>query len=779
MDVNNTPYFLIREAEEFSHRSQRFVWDSRRQALVLAQSQDLRLPAVAAAEALPVWQAAAPLVQDKYKQLARISADGSALEVNAGRGFLPLHDGELQPVVAPHGSFVDLGIGGSGRLFALYSDGEGEHGLLVFDLGLRWQRFAALPEAPRRACVDDDDHVWVLAESSLYFCAGQPLPQPYQAQPDRFEPLNINPQPLRLHWQQALPAGQVGLALCADADNIYLLCHDVTGAQRILRRSRVAEAQIALHPYPLPATAPFVIDLGLVAPGRLAAVAPRQAGDSDFQQRDCPVFALHWDGDSAQGEARLIGERYPMLSQASARFVGTMDGRLYYQADSDVAGAPARPRPLQALRRPQYPSAAQLTLTQTLDSGQVDTLWHRLYLEGCIPPGCRIRIYAKVFDNPELRGEANFIPQPELLWNPLPSERAYAGSLCESRRNESGLFELLLQRPAGRVRRLSGRYLQLRIRMEGDGRHSPAIHALRVYYPRFSYQEAYLPEHFRQEESWQAGDTGAANGADVRERFLAAFEGVLTPLEGRVAAAETLLNPDVTPAAQLPWLAELLGQSPPAHWPLSRQRRYVREVGALQRRRGTLAGLQLALDIVTDGAVARGQVVLVENFRLRRTMATILGIDMDDGEHPLTLGTGMSGNSIVGDSLILSEEDAVEFLALFAPELAQGAQRQQVEAFFDRYSHRVSVLLHGPARTLRDSVAECLDQQMPAHLGWQILETDHPFVLGLAPLLAVDSYLEVRPAPHQLRLDDTYLGKEGLLKNPLALSPQDVNRLSS
>jgi hypothetical protein len=87
----------------------------------------------------------------------------------------------------------------------------------------------------------------------------------------------------------------------------------------------------------------------------------------------------------------------------------------------------------------------------------------------------------------------------------------------------------------------------------------------------------------------------------------------------------------------------------------------------------------------------------------------------------------------------------------------------------------VSVLLHGRARRERALVDEVLAEQMPAHVQWRVLETDHPFVLGLAPLLEVDTYLEVRPPPRRVTLDDTYLSKEGLLQNPTALSPRDVN----
>jgi phage tail-like protein len=266
-----------------------------------------------------------------------------------------------------------------------------------------------------------------------------------------------------------------------------------------------------------------------------------------------------------------------------------------------------------------------------------------------------------------------------------------------------------------------------------------------------------------------------ANGADIRERLLAAFEATWTPLEAQIASAELLLHPQFTVPDYLPNLAQCLGQTLPEQWPVERKRRWLLESGNLQQWRGTLYGVQLALDILTDGAVARGQVVLVENFRLRRTMATILGVQMDDEEHPLTLGTGVSGNSIVGDSLILADEDQRDFIALFAPGLATATEKKIVANFFDRYANQVTVLLHGAARRFKDVVQSTLEQEMPAHVQWRLVETDHSFVLGLAPLLGVDTFLEHQPPARPVILDDTWLGREGLLKNPPAFSPRDVH----
>ncbi|GGO76206.1 hypothetical protein GCM10011348_02860 [Marinobacterium nitratireducens] len=778
MDVNNTPYFLLRSEAEFAEGSRRLQWHAGKQALTLAQNQSLRLPAGDAAAAIAAWQASTPMAVDAYYQVARLGADATAVEFNSGRGWMTLKDGTLNALSAPAGTLRDLSLNREGRLAAPFSNDVDEHGLLLFHLRRRWQTLCSLPVAPRRAWVDADNGIWCIGADRLMRCTGEPLPLSYAPQDDRFEPLTTNPGALGLAWQQPLPAGWEALAICGDEQRVYMLVHDGAGNQRILARARSPIADRPLQHFTLDQEAPFAVDLALAAPGRLAALAPRQADDGEFRHRDCPVLALYPGSTEAGGEARLIRERYPMLSLAVPRFASCADGQLRYQAqpDPDYPDFDPRPRELHALRQPRYHLEASALLQEVMDSGAPNTLWHRVYLDACIPPGCSIGLAARVYDSPDQRGSAELVEQPAPAWNPLPSELAFQQALSGHEPGRRGLFELLLQRPSGPVRRLAGRYLQLQIRLQGNGRTTPVLHAIRVYQPRFSYQEAYLPELYRQELQFDPDNaSGPANGADTRERLLATFEGVLTPIEGRIAASDQLLHPDSAPPQNLKWLARSLGTELPGHWPLPRQRRWLKQATLIQQYKGTLPAVNLALDILTDGGVQRGEVVVLENFRLRRTLATILGRNMDDAEHPLTLGTGMSGNSIVGDSLILSDMNAREFLALFAPELATEEEARAVEAFFERYGHRVSVLLHGRAREQRGAVETMLREQLAAHLQWRIIETEQPFILGTSPLLGVDTYLERQPDAAPVILDQTRIGQEGLLHNPAAFSPRDIN----
>jgi len=759
-------------------------------AITLQRQDQPRLPQLGSAAALALWQSATPLVQDDHGQLGRLSDNRQRIQFSLDRQgqtwqtLLAERDPAdglaadlsalvLDEVDAPAAArFADLHLGGSGLLAAPWSDGAAAHGVTLVHLRRRWQQRLALPQPARRAWVDAQDGIWLLGDDALWLARGGPLPQPYVPQPGRFEPDVVNPDPLRLRWRQPLPphAGLLGLA--ASSGRLFVLVRASGGASprmAVLSRplSDAADSPWASHS--LPATLPLATDIAALDDQRILLLPPLEAGATRQAARDCPLLRLPPGGAP---RAHLLPERWPRHSEAAVRFVRHRDNLPRYFSADGV-------RRLYRLAQARLAASGDALIDAPLDAGSPDTHWDRIYLDACVPPGCRLAVDAWAGDLPVLPAglpDTWLLPQPALLASPLKSELPFAAQADAAGNGDEGLaqlFEVLLQRPAGAVRELRGRYLRLRLRLQGDGRHSPAVFALRAWHPRFSWQGQYLPEHMRQQQAPDAADTGPANGADLRDRVLASFEGLWTPLEDRIAAAEMLLSPATAPPAQLPVLAELLAQRLPAAWPVARQRRWLASAGARQQRHGTLAALVLALDVLTDGAVRRGQVVPVEHFRLRRTLATVLGIDMDDDAHPLTLGTGRSGNSRVGDTLILSDDSAREFLALFAPEVASApGDAAVVQRVFDDVARRLTVVLHGPARALARSVAEALPALVPATVVWAVRETDHPFVLGLSPLLGIDTYLETNPPPQPVVLDRSRLGRGDLLRNPVALSPE-------
>jgi phage tail-like protein len=408
---------------------------------------------------------------------------------------------------------------------------------------------------------------------------------------------------------------------------------------------------------------------------------------------------------------------------------------------------------------------------------------------------------------------------PRAAWCAEPSELPFAPALhaCAPEPGRSGLFTLLLQRPGRRVRRIEGRYLYLHLSLVGDSQVTPELAALRVYAQRFAWRDRYLPALYR--ETLAGPDADAAGGAtppDFLERFLGVFEGPLTQLEGRIADSWILTDPRAAPPAALPWLAQWIGLADQADTVPARLRQELRAAPHTARLHGTLGGLLAALEIATGGvvieggrvdpfrpvprpgqlalatlddvvlrtlvlsvsdprsgagsvvlaggAVTRGEIVALEGFRLRRTFATILGADLADEDDPLTLGLATSGNSFVGDTLILGDAARREILAAFSAELQTAAQQQAVIAFFERLAHRTMVLVRRGTRTADLArLAAAAAAAAPAHVETTVLEADRPLIVGAASLVGVDTFLLDGPPVERVRVDRSRLGTGDLV----------------
>ena len=404
-------------------------------------------------------------------------------------------------------------------------------------------------------------------------------------------------------------------------------------------------------------------------------------------------------------------------------------------------------------------------------------------------------------------------------WCAEPSEMPFAPPLhaCPQVADHSGLFTLLLQRPGRAVRRIEGRYLYLHLTLVGDSQVTPELAAVRAYAQRFAWRDRYLPALYRETLAGGDADTpGRSTPPDFLDRFLHLFEGPLTQLEGRVAGSWLLTDPRGAPNGALPWLAHWIGLGEEADAPPARLRSELRAAPYTARLHGTLGGLLAALEIATGGvvveggqvdpfrpvprpgqlalaslagvslrtlvlsvadprsgaptvvlaggAVTRGEIVALEGFRLRRTFATILGADLADEDDPLTLGLATSGNSFVGDSLILGEAARREILAAFSAEIQTGSERAAVIAFFERLAHRVLVLVRRGARTADlPRLARIAADVAPAHVETSVLEASRPLIVGAASLVGVDTFLVDAPSPRRVRVNRSRLGTGDLV----------------
>lgn len=283
------------------------------------------------------------------------------------------------------------------------------------------------------------------------------------------------------------------------------------------------------------------------------------------------------------------------LRRFGGRALVNLLGRIHYDSGPGPLWVPVIEIP-----HCRYAREAAL-VTRVYDSGEPQCVWDRLVLDGWLPGGTSVLVEARAADDPATlatQPDAGWVRQPAPVLSPtggeLPGKRAIA-AIATDPRTGKGSWQLLLQN-------ITGRYAQLRITLAGDGRVTPVIRAVRLWYPRFSYAERFLPGVYREEPA----------SASFLERFLANFEGVNTRIEDGIATAETLFDPRIVPADMLPWLASWFEVALDPVWDERRRRLFVAHAAGFFGWRGTTRGLQLALKLALDATIS------AEDFDLER-----------------------------------------------------------------------------------------------------------------------------------------------------------------
>jgi phage tail-like protein len=330
-----------------------------------------------------------------------------------------------------------------------------------------------------------------------------------------------------------------------------------------------------------------------------------ERGDQAFE------FVVNEDG------AELVTAYHPLRLFSGKALVN--DGEtVFYDLDARWYPVPTQPVDRFATDG-QVVLAPDLTTGRGFDAGAPGTVWHRFVADATIPPGTSLTVETRAADDLSVLDMQRWLPEPELYLRGDGSEVPYHSYGCGDPAVRQGSWELLFQRSVGR-------YLQVRLTLHGDGRRTPRLWAVRLHYPRFSYLQEYLPDIYREDRE----------SASFLDRYLSNVEGMYTTLEGRIANAQRLVDPQTIDAAYLPWLAEWVGGVVEPDWEAARKRLFVRHAAQMFTRRGTPRGLLEASRLATHPSPTEAifdtsagsdpfGVRVVERFRTRAVSGMVFG----------------------------------------------------------------------------------------------------------------------------------------------------------
>ncbi len=740
--------------------------------------------------------AIAPMTLDQYGNYARWDAS-SGLVMAGGSGTSDAPTPNEIPIYAPgQPDVTDLAMGYDGVLYVAVGGS-----LVMIDQRGRWPnctltvadfnfwRLAALPEGGVLAL--DRGKPQLGKVSGLPLQTG-PVDTP---DPGILRPCQANPDPPRIVARFALPASETYIALApmdmtAQPAQFVLLSWGANNAGnqvaniRLFNETTLSGTSLQLG--------------GVRLPYAIAGLGNQQLAVFATNLNEALIYDLSDAGDTLVP----AGETYITAANNAGPFVHGFNLPPNY---ANAAGATPLMLPLLPLSLNSMAAAGATNPAgpAIIDSGASQCVWHRMFIEAIVPPRCGAILWLTASDSqadlvnpafpwyPHILGAADtssisaamLAGAPTAVWQSIPTEVAFAPTLLKEDpiENTQGLFMVLVQRANTVVRNLSGRYLGVRIQLNGDGLNTPEIAGMRVYGPRFSYVRKYLPAVYHEAKFSPAADTvGASTRHDFLERFVDIFESQFTRIEDRVANAYLLTRPESTPNDALPWLGSWIGIDPdndPPGYPPGRSRARLEATPSLYQWRGTAKGVTQALDVATNGACSSGAIIVIEDFRLRHIFATILGADLSIQNDPLLPGYSGSSNSIVGDALFLGDPGVqAELQALYATDLNIAGSAQAVQKFYDKLAHRMTVFVHNQVVDVNlKLVQRIVEAEKPAHVQAFVRVATQPFMIGLASLLGVNTYLGPEPPRNEVTVGVSEVGRYDVVTEMPSLDPRMNN----
>lgn len=412
---------------------------------------------------------------------------------------------------------------------------------------------------------------------------------------------------------------------------------------------------------------------------------------------------------------REVASYFDAVSPAAPPASGT---GLYFDRSGD---------PVQSVD-PSTPATAPLYRTtgtwqsHPLDSLQYRCQWHRIEISlTSLPPSSRIDI--STFSH-QLPGDV--LVAPDDAWQhahtliaPVQTPPCDTGPKPVDFLVQSG----------------GGQFLSIRIQVQSDGFHTPAIDTMNVYYPRDSYLQ-YLPATYSEDDESRV----------FLERYLAIFQTEWDRFDRLIDEDQRYFDPDAVPAGPfLDYLAtQWMGLTLENTWTAEQKRRLLVAAPKIFPHKGQRSGLRdlIAVYLANFAGLETADVlntsfpVILESFRKRQYLF------LSEGEAGrLGGGAPLWSETILGRLQLGVYSNAGEAALVSTGDPPHDA--------FNQWAHKFNVSI--PAGWLRSYADEtmlrrAIDSEKPAHTTYELSLVDARFRIEDQSTIGVDTIVGGIPA---------------------------------
>lgn len=188
--------------------------------------------------------------------------------------------------------------------------------------------------------------------------------------------------------------------------------------------------------------------------------------------------------------------------------------------------------------------------SESLDSGIPGCSWHRIVIDAEVPENSTISI---AFNTSEIEDVEFFSNSKPIVFTKAK--------------------DALIQAPPGR-------YLRLQVGLHREGKESPVLRQVKVYYERLSYLR-YLPAIYQDN----------SESKEFLERFLSIFESSMYDSEELISSVPMFFDPKAAPKEFYRWLADWLSLDLYDLLEEDKKREFILRAVEFYKKKGTVSGL--------------------------------------------------------------------------------------------------------------------------------------------------------------------------------------------